>query len=317
MPNPLKNNFTPATTGPLAKLDQFMLSHVAMPRIIPYFLYVAGASLNNLIDGYLSDYHLYASYPIGYLLFCTLIAYILWRYRKLTPEINAQFHWLAIPTGLLLIVAWIGLGWYFSKHGNQFPLRYQNLIAHNAPPPDAALDAINPKIRIENHKLNFIAQKGAILGYLSLSVRVIGMTLLVPFLEEVLMRSLLLRALAHPKKTMKMAFLALLDFPAIGDALINTKLAQRIEQNPPSFEDEFRATPLGQITCFGVIISSLVFAIGHAPRDYAAAMLCGITWCILLKFTKNKGLGPVIWSHGIANAALVAYVLYYNDWQFL
>ena len=143
------------------------------------------------------------------------------------------------------------------------------------------------------------------------------MSLLVPFVEEVLMRSLLLRGLSNPIKSLKMVFLSLSDMPGIGDILLKTKLSKEIDKDPPIFEDEFNQTPLGTLTIFGILASTLFFAIGHAPRDYAGAFVCGITWCVLLRLTKSKGIGPIIWSHGIANAALVAYVLYYNDWQFL
>ncbi len=314
MPDLQKIKFTPATSGVLAQLDATMLSHPAMPRVVPYFLYVAGITFNSMLDEYLTKKDIHFSYPIGYTCLCIIIALFIWRYRKLTPEINCKFHWLAIPTGLGVIVAWIGLGWYFS---GQFDVRYEALINNNATPTEQALNAIDESIISKNDKINFIKQKGPLFGYASLIVRVMGMSLLVPFLEEVLMRSLLLRALSNPIKSLKMAFVTLSDLPGIGEILLKTNLSKEIDKDPPSFEDEFNHTPLGALTFFGILASTLFFAVGHAPRDYAGAFVCGITWCILLRVTKSKGLGPVIWSHGIANAALVAYVLCYNDWQFL
>ena len=113
MPNIDNPHFKPATSGLLAQLDSTMLSHPAMPRVIPYFLYVAGITANGMLDEYLSKKGIEFAYPIGYTIICLFTAFVIFRYRKLTPEINFKFHWLAIPTGLGVIVAWIGLGWYF------------------------------------------------------------------------------------------------------------------------------------------------------------------------------------------------------------
>jgi hypothetical protein len=32
---------------------------------------------------------------------------------------------------------------------------------------------------------------------------------------------------------------------------------------------------------------------------------------------RQMGLGPVIWAHGLTNAALWGYTLYTGDWRFL
>jgi hypothetical protein len=42
-----------------------------------------------------------------------------------------------------------------------------------------------------------------------------------------------------------------------------------------------------------------------------------VIYCLVLAATRARGLGPVVWTHGITNAALWAYTLYTDDWRFL
>ena len=45
--------------------------------------------------------------------------------------------------------------------------------------------------------------------------------------------------------------------------------------------------------------------------------MCALAYCLLLSVTRAKGLGPVCWAHGITNALLWGYTVYYGNWQFL
>ena len=103
----------------------------------------------------------------------------------------------------------------------------------------------------------------------------------------------------------------------IGDWIMDTSVARKADAQPPAFRASFDATPLGQLSVFGVVISTMAFAVGHQPRDWPGAVVCGIAYCALLALTKRKGLGPVVWAHGITNALIWGYTLYTNDWRFL
>jgi hypothetical protein len=55
----------------------------------------------------------------------------------------------------------------------------------------------------------------------------------------------------------------------------------------------------------------------HAAVDWPGAVLCGVTWCVMLSRTAHLGLGPIIWSHALVNLLLWIYVVTHQQWQFL
>ena len=63
--------------------------------------------------------------------------------------------------------------------------------------------------------------------------------------------------------------------------------------------------------------STAVFMLVHITADWPGAILCGVTWCLLLNRTRHLGLGPVIWSHAIVNLLLWLYVVSQAAWQFM
>ena len=143
------------------------------------------------------------------------------------------------------------------------------------------------------------------------------MTIAVPMIEEVFNRSLLLRSLHRPRETWIGLMQFLIDTPLLGEKLIVTRFGQRISDHPPVFGREFQRTSLGELSVFGVAASTIVFAAVHAPVDWPGCILCGLVWCLLLRATRDKGLGPVIWSHAITNALLWLYVVTIGDWRFI
>ena len=89
------------------------------------------------------------------------------------------------------------------------------------------------------------------------------------------------------------------------------------------FTKQFYETPLGKVSVFGIAASTFIFMLNHVPRDYVGCIMCGVLWCLMVKWTNGEsrkrklGLGPVIWSHGLTNALLWWYTIASGDWQFL
>ena len=98
---------------------------------------------------------------------------------------------------------------------------------------------------------------------------------------------------------------------------MHSSIAHRAGRHAHPLGDMFHRTPLGALSLFGVIVSTGVFMSYHVARDWPAAALCGVAYCLLLAATRQRGLGPVIWAHGITNALLWGYSVKTGDWQFL
>jgi membrane protease YdiL (CAAX protease family) len=156
-----------------------------------------------------------------------------------------------------------------------------------------------------------------------IGLRLFGMSLIVPFIEEIFNRSLCLRAMHSAKKTGVAVLQVLHDLPGIGEWLMHKPAIKRAAQQPAMFTQQFHDTPLGQVSMFAIAASTFVFMLNHVPRDWLGAITCGVLWCLMVKWTnragrnRKLGLGPVIWSHGLTNALLWGYTLYSGDWQFL
>lgn len=269
----------------IAKLDDAMNTQPWLPRAVPYLVYVTLITLVVAASGYQPWL-----YPIVYTLQCVIVAMLLWRYRHLTPELTVRFHWLAIPFGVVVAVLWVVIGqWMVATWPDQFASTERHLF-----------DEMSPPVRIA-----------------SLCLRVFGMSLLVPLFEEMFIRSLLLRALHNGRLVMIGLFQLACDLPLIGDHLIHTDMAERAQTHGPVFEKMFLQTPLGQLSVFGVGASTVLFTLGHGMRDWPAAILCGVLYCVLLRLTAHKGLGPVVWAHGLTNLLLFIYCVQTGDWQFL
>ena len=273
---------------PPGRLDAWMAAHPWHPRLLPYVLYVAILPLVAMA----ADYNPLL-YPVLYVPQCLLIAFLLWRYRQLTPGLTLTFHWLAIPVGIAVCVIWIGLGNAMIQF---FPDRFG--IAETDQP-------------------HLFLQMSPALKWTSLSLRLLGMSLLVPLFEELFVRSLLLRSFYSFKQVVIGTNQWGQDIPGIGDWLMHTKIAQRADAYDQPFAQMFNQTALGALSITGVMLSTLIFTIGHGMRDWPGAILCGIFYCILLRLTREKGLGPVIWAHGITNALLWFYCITTNNWHFL
>lgn len=273
------------TPGLLASLDRWMASHPWHPRVVPFVVYLLFLLILP-VRGWQP-----LTYPLLYVIQCGVVVWLLWRYRKLLPELTLSFHWLAVPVGIGVVVAWIWLG--------------------------QAMTALAPTF-FENRGYNFFDKMGnGALAWSSLSLRLLGMSIVVPLFEELFIRSLCLRSFHRFRRTGIGILHVVEDMPIIGEWLMHSKIGKRLGRHGPVFGAEFEATPFGALSLFGVAASTCVFMFSHVPRDWPGAIVCGVAYCLLLAATRKKGLGPVIWAHGITNALLWAYTIRFNNWQFL
>ena len=313
--------------GWLSGLDEFMSASVWHPRVVPFFVFIVML----LVLGVLGERYVW-SWPVIYGLQCGVVAWLLWRYRRLLPELTLKFHWLAVVTGVGLCVAWVVLGEVSMVVGEWVQgrgvagWRLGRGVTWLLP----SLLPVTPEQRGE-HLLVTMGRAepegygSPVLMWVSLVVKLLGMSLVVPLFEELFVRSAVLRALYSPRRAWLGTVQFLLDMPMVGDALAGTRVGRRALEAEPAFAEGFRVTPLGALSVFGVVASTVVFAASHAPRDWAGCAACGVVWCWLLWYTNRSrawrdrplGLGPICWSHGITNAALWGWTLWANDWTYL
>ena len=309
----------------LSRIDQMMTEHPWYPRVLPFFAYII---LLTLI-GFVTDAAPQA-YPFLYALQCVIVVAMLWRYRKLMPELTIRFHWLALPVGVFVFLAWVWVGMVIDEWSQMSHMGIADFTSHlwnwsidpvAAPPVMNAAGEpftfVDPVSRTQSVFVRMGLDDGNPLAWTAFVLRLLGMSVVVPLFEELFIRSAVLRSMNDRKNTMIGLTQMLSDFPLIGERIMDSRMGKEAEKHPPMFEAEFNRVPLGQLTVFGVIMSTLIFTISHAPRDYAGCVICGVAYCLLLWATRHKGLGPACWAHGITNALLWWYTLHTDDWRFL
>lgn len=294
-------------------LDDWMQAHPWHPRALPFLLYI---TLIPVIQ-HLRETAAW-TYPLTYTLQCSLVGWLLWRYRRLTPELNWRWHWLALPVGAGVFAAWVGIGWAMA---GEWQVRWDALTQGRllglidygkGQPPSLATPASAGPLDPRDPAL-----LGSALGTVTLLLRLVGMTLIVASFEELFIRSLLLRGLSSFRSTALGLIQFLQDMPVVGEVLLHSRLGAAASKQPPMFQHQFEQTPLGVLTPAGVILSTLVFTMHHQLRDYPACVVCALAYCVLLRLTAQKGLGPTVWAHAITNALIWAYTLKSGDWQFM
>ena len=317
--------------SPLARLDAWMAENPWHPRATPFFVYMIGMLVGQLVyAGAFGIPDLPAVIPVVYTLQVGIVAWLLWRYRKLLPELNIKFHWLAVPTGVGLMFAWVYLGYASNWLANQavgIPA-VGDVVAWLVPTHEQV-----PGNTSDTHTINDNKESLGDAWYWStMSLRLLGMSLVVPLFEELWVRSAVLRGAFNGGKT-KTAFIQLAsDLPVIGEWVSGTQAGKDAAKQPVMFTQQLQENAVGQISLFAVVFSTLVFMLAHQRRDYMGCIACGVVWCLLVWWTNRPkkgetwadqpasgryGLGPIVWSHGITNATLWAWTLYTNDWQFL
>lgn len=317
MTDPAADNTSAAAT-PLAAFDRWMAAHPWHPRVVPlivYLLMLAGIQ-------FLPD-HPPLSYlqPVLYVLQCGLVLWLLHRCRRLLPELTLAFDWRAVPVGVGVFILWVLLGWLtageFVERGSALlDGRPIGMIHYGSPPidkPPLATSAADGPFDFRDP-----AMMGLTVGWAALVLRLLGMSIVVPLFEELFTRSLLLRSFHRPRATAIGLLHFFMDLPVVGEWLSHTRLGRRADAHGPVFGREFERTPLGALSVFGIAASTFVFMLNHGLRDWPGTVVCGIAYCLLVGATgRAKGLGPVIWAHGITNALLWGYTLTVGDWQFL
>ena len=330
---------TPGRDG----FDGWVRSNPWHPRIVPFFCWIIFMTVAAFLPEAFGP-----AKPFLYIAQCVATVWLLWHYRKLTPELTLSFHWLAVPTGVLLCVVWIGLGYALA---GELGWRWERMMDRSwgdafGPFPYDTLDRepnyfgpkLDPTGQAIPHDIDTMRQQTPWLGNLSLYLRLIGMALIVPVFEELFIRSAMLRGLQKRKPTVTGLLQFANDLPVIGDWLRNTEAGKRAEAAEPALTQQLVATPVGMICVFGVAASTFVFMLSHIPRDWLGCIACGIVWCWLVWITNKPrrrkgetwasiaeasggrgryGLGPVAWSHAITNALLWWYTVQFNDWRFL
>lgn len=337
---PTPNQPAPAADTLLGRLDAWMAANPWHPRAAPFFVYIVGLFIGSLFTGGLFGMpKTPVLIPIIYVAQVGLVVWLLWRYRHLLPELNIRFHWLAVPTGVGLLFAWVYLGYasiWLSRAAQDVPILADIagfLVDPDLPISPAEARDLSAQGLGDSHE---IRDNQATLGdawyWSTMSLRLLGMSLVVPLFEELWVRSAVLRGTFSPARTWTAILQLAQDLPIIGDAIANTKAAQRAAQQPPQFTEQLEQTPVGRVSLFAVFASTVVFMLAHQRRDYLGCVACGVVWCWLVWLTNRPkkgetwsdqppggryGLGPIVWSHGITNAVLWGWTLYTGDWQFL
>ncbi len=266
-------------------LETWMAEHPWHPRIVPFLVYGLFLVVIEMVRP-----HAPGLYVPLYFVQCSVVLWLRWRFRRLMPELTLSFHWLAVPVGVAVAVAWVMIGhWVVDR----FPQRYAMDGPHY-------LQSVSPLMR-----------------NVSLVVRLVGMTVIVPMLEEPFVRSLVLRSFHRVRPAAIAAVQFVVDLPVIGDWFMHSSWAKRAERHARPLGDMFDRTAVGSLSVFGVLVSTLVFVSYHLQRDWPAAIVCSLAYCLLLAATRKRGLGPVIWAHGITNTLLWLYSVKTGDWQFL
>lgn len=290
------------TGGKLEQLDRWCEAHPWHPRVAPWLAYMVLLMLAFTVHEFLPQ-----GYGVAKVIQLCATVWLCWRYRKLVPELNWKFHWLVIPSAILLTLAWVGA-------------RQLTEISMGALPGVGDYFKVDPENARKFWFAMAVDPQQSTIGpvvWFGLVTHLLAMTIAVPMIEEVFNRSVLLRSFHRFRQTMVAGFQFLVDMPIIGDWLIHTKWGEKASRRDPILGNEFKRLEVGQLTAFGVIFSSLVFALVHHPADWLGSVICGVVWCLMLAVTRKQGLGPIIWSHALTNLFLWIYVVAYGQWQFV
>jgi len=190
-------------------LDSIRNSALAI-RVLPFVIFVVITSLQGSF-GVESKYWLYL---LKSLLGVGLIAWM-W---PVVREMRWNFSWEAVVAGIAVFVLWIGLEPFYPdldelKSNEWVKKIWPGSVA------DPVVAAIAPQWNPLNH---FSATP--FLGWFFVVVRIVGMSLVVPPLEEVFYRSFLYRYIKHP---------------------------------------DFEKIPLGNFSPAAFVVSCLIFGIAH------------------------------------------------------
>ncbi len=214
-----------------------------LPYVVPMFAYVALGGL----EGYLPEVDNQPSptwYPIAYAVRVAIVAGLAWWYRStwndLRPRPGPLAIILAIVTGLVVTALWIGL------------------------------DGLYPGLPMMGQRIAFDPGRMSAAGRLGFyAVRLAGLVLLVPLVEELFWRSFLMRWL---------------------------------------IDADFRRVPIGKVTPMAAAGTSLLFALAHPewlPALLTGALWAwllhqtrSVSACLISHVVANLALGLHVIYHG-------------------
>lgn len=131
-------------------------------RFVPFVVWVAITAIGGMAGGSF----MFWSYPLK----MAVGAWMIWEVRKVIPEMRWSFSLEAVVVGIVIFVAWVGLDPFYPKN---------NLFYKDTP------DSIwNPFKHFG---------EGSAVAWLLIVIRIFGMTVLVPPIEEAFYRSLVYR----------------------------------------------------------------------------------------------------------------------------
>lgn len=291
-PTEVQNASAPSGETPGAGFDAWVRANPWHPRIVPFFCWIVFMTVGAYLPEAWSPIK-----PFLYIAQCVATVWLLWTYRKLTPELTLRFHWLAVPTGVFLLVAWVVLGYAMA---GELGWRWQQLWG------DDWADAFGifpyerlgiepgrfgPELDAEGvvvpHPIQDQIAATPALGYLTMGLRLLGMALIVPLFEEMFIRSAMLRGLHRPGPTFAGLLQFASDLPGVGDWISETAVGKRANARPPLLTKQLVETPVGHLTLFAVAASTLVFMASHQPRDWPGCIACGLVWCGLVWWTNR------------------------------
>lgn len=149
-------------------MNEFRKRMAASPefaRFVPFLIFCAITTAGGLDLGANWKFWLYAAKVfVG--------AWLVWEMRPFVTEMRWAISWEAVVVGVAIFVVWVGLNPYYPM--NQLLFK------------DTKESIWNPFLRFGD---------GALIAWVLVVVRIIGMTLVVPPLEEVFYRSLFYRYL--------------------------------------------------------------------------------------------------------------------------
>jgi uncharacterized protein len=215
-----------------------------VPYVVPMFAYVLLGGLESYlpsVDGHPSPFW----YPLGYAARVVLVALLAWYFRAtwidFRPWPGTKQIVLAIVVGIVVWASWVGLdGWY------------------------PALPFLGTRIGFDVNALVEPGPRWAFIG-----VRLLGLVIFVPLIEELFWRSFFIRWLIDP---------------------------------------DFLNVPIGRVTSMAATVTSVAFALSHPewlPALLTGALWAWLLWqtrsltaCVVSHATANLALGIYVIATG-------------------